>query len=46
MHRVRWGIIGAWLLLIVSLFYDPVSLWLTQPNSPLALFRTYPDVCI
>ena len=38
-HLIRWGIFLAWGLLIVSLFYDPVSAVLTDPGnawSPLA----------
>lgn len=46
MHRVRWGMTLAWLLLIASLFYDPISPRLTQPDSPTALFRIDPNVCI
>ena len=33
MHTVRWVIWLAWMLLIVSLFYDPVSAALTHPDS-------------
>lgn len=33
MHAVRWGVFLAWCLLIVSLFYDPVSAVLTQPEN-------------
>jgi hypothetical protein len=33
MHLVRWGIFLAWSLLIVSLFYDPVSAVLTDPEN-------------
>lgn len=34
MHLVRWGVFLAWLLLIISLFYDPVSTVLTHPDNP------------
>ena len=40
MHRVRWFLTVGWLLLILSLFYDPWTTFLTQPNhswSPLRL---------
>jgi hypothetical protein len=40
MHRVRWALTIGWLLLIVSLFYDPITTVLTDPNtqwSPLRL---------
>lgn len=39
MHVIRWGTFLAWALLIVSLFYDPISAILTDPShswSPLA----------
>lgn len=31
MHAIRWAVLLAWVLLIVSLFYDPVSAVLTDP---------------
>ncbi|MDJ0509056.1 MAG: cyclic nucleotide-binding domain-containing protein [Crocosphaera sp.] len=40
MHRVRWVLAVGWLIIIFSLFYDPISPWLTSPNtlwSPLKL---------
>lgn len=40
MHAVRWVLTLGWLLLIISLFYDPLSPYLTQPEntwSPFAL---------
>jgi Cyclic nucleotide-binding domain/4Fe-4S binding domain len=40
MHTVRWVLTSGWLLLIVSLLYDPLSPWLTEPDniwSPLRL---------
>ena len=40
MHAVRWVLTLGWLVLIFSLFYDPVSSYFTQPEqtwSPLAL---------
>ncbi|MGG6281391.1 hypothetical protein ACQ4M3_07485 [Leptolyngbya sp. AN03gr2] len=51
MHRVRWGLALGWLLLIVSLFYDPITPRFTQPgsNSPFALdpnVYTNPDLCV
>lgn len=33
MHRVRWGLTIAWLGLILSLFYDPISSYLTEPGN-------------
>jgi hypothetical protein len=32
MHLVRWGLTLGWLVLIVSMFYDPISAQLTEPN--------------
>jgi hypothetical protein len=40
MHYIRWSLTIGWLLLIVSLFYDPITIVLTDPNtlwSPLRL---------
>lgn len=39
-HLSRWILTIGWLILIFSLFYDPVSAWFTQPEnalSPLSL---------
>jgi hypothetical protein len=33
MHLFRWGLTVGWLILIVSLFYDPISATLTEANS-------------
>ncbi len=53
MHAVRWVIFLAWCLLIVSLFYDPVSAVLTQPENgwswladPSLAVATDPDRCV
>jgi len=46
MHHVRWVLTSAWLLLIVSLFYDPLSPWLTQPSNIDSPLRIDPDVCV
>jgi hypothetical protein len=32
MHMIRWGLTVGWLILIASLFYDPISAQLTAPN--------------
>ncbi|MCU0537386.1 MAG: 4Fe-4S binding protein [Hydrococcus sp. Prado102] len=32
MHVIRWGLTLGWLVLIASLFYDPISAQLTEPN--------------
>ena len=36
---VRWGLVGGWLLLIVSLVFDPLTARLTDPNAALSPFR-------
>ena len=46
MHRVRWVLTLGWLLLVVSLFYDPFSAWLTQPSNGISPLRIQPDVCV
>jgi hypothetical protein len=46
MNIVRWLLSCAWLLLIVSLFYDPVSLWLTSPTNDISPLRVDPYGCI
>ncbi|MGK7941176.1 MAG: EF-hand domain-containing protein [Crocosphaera sp.] len=33
MHRVRWVLAVGWLLIIASLFYDPISYWFTLPEN-------------
>jgi CRP-like cAMP-binding protein len=45
MHVVRWILTSAWLLIIGSLFYDPWTSVLTQPNHPWSPFRLT-DSCI
>ncbi|HEY9660683.1 MAG TPA: calcium-binding protein, partial [Allocoleopsis sp.] len=32
MHFIRWGFAIGWGVLILSLFYDPISAQLTEPN--------------
>ncbi len=46
MHRVRWILTCAWLLLIASLFYDPLSPLITAPNQYWSPFRIKPEDCI
>jgi pSer/pThr/pTyr-binding forkhead associated (FHA) protein len=31
-HLIRWLLAVGWLILIISLFYDPISPWLTDPS--------------
>ena len=46
MHLVRWVLTCAWLLLIASLFYDPLSPLVTAPNQYWSPFRIRPEDCI
>jgi hypothetical protein len=43
MHLLRWFLTLSWLLLIVSLFYDPFTPWLTQPENPWSPFQIGSD---
>ncbi|WP_309730979.1 cyclic nucleotide-binding domain-containing protein [Chamaesiphon sp. OTE_75_metabat_556] len=45
MHVVRWLLTIAWLLIIASLFYDPWTPVLTEPNHPWSPLRLS-DSCI
>jgi hypothetical protein len=45
-HRFRWVLALGWLILIFSAFYDPLSLWLTNPDNLASPIRVNPDVCI
>jgi hypothetical protein len=46
MHRVRWGVTLCWLLMIVSLFYDPVTPVLTHSTNLWSPLRIDPGLCI
>ncbi|PLS69737.1 MAG: cyclic nucleotide-binding protein [Cyanobacteria bacterium M5B4] len=46
MHLTRWVLTCGWLLLIASLFYDPVSQFVTAPDQLWSPFRIKPDECI
>ncbi len=46
LHQVRWVLTCGWLLLIASLFYDPLSPWLTAPEQTWSPFRIRPEECI
>ena len=39
MHRIRWILTIAWLLVIGSLFYDPYTSVLTEPTHPWSPLR-------
>jgi CRP-like cAMP-binding protein/polyferredoxin len=45
MHWIRWILTIAWLLVIGSLFYDPWTSALTEPNHPWSPLRL-PDTCV
>ena len=45
MHWIRWILTIGWLLVIASLFYDPWTSALTEPNHPWSLLRL-PNNCI
>ncbi|MDJ0728422.1 MAG: cyclic nucleotide-binding domain-containing protein [Crocosphaera sp.] len=46
MHRVRWVLACGWLVLIFSLFYDPISPWLTSADTSWSPFKLNLDSCI
>lgn len=46
MHLIRWVLTVSWLVLIASLFYDPLSPWLTQPGNPWSPLRINPNLCV
>lgn len=47
MHAVRWVLVIGWLLLIFSLFYDPITHHLTNPNNLLSPLRdSLPQVSV
>jgi pSer/pThr/pTyr-binding forkhead associated (FHA) protein len=47
MHQIKWLLAVAWTVMIVSLFYDPVTPILTDPNSLASPFRLIlDDPCI
>jgi len=46
MRKVRWLLTCAWLLLIASLFYDPLSPLITTPDRLWSPFRIKPEDCI
>ena len=46
MHRVRFGLACGWLILIFSLFYDPISPLLTHFNAYWSPFKLNLDTCV
>lgn len=45
-HYIRWFLAISWLLLIFSLFYDPISLILTDPNNLYSPLRIHLETCV
>lgn len=45
MHRVRWFLTVSWLLLIFSLFFDPISPWFAQPHNHWSPLRLDANAC-
>ena len=43
-HQIRWMLVIGWVLLIISLFYDPISATLTNPHNPISPFRLSPEL--
>ena len=46
MHWVRWVLAISWLMLIASLFYDPISSILTDPQNLSSPFHIKSETCI
>lgn len=46
MQVIRWVLTVAWLVTIGSLFWDPISVFLTGPNNGLSPFPFDPNQCI
>jgi hypothetical protein len=46
MHTIRWMLTVGWLVMIASLFYDPLSVYLTQPDAVWSPLRFDPEHCV
>lgn len=46
MHRVRWVLVIGWIILITSLFYDPVSSWFTEPANIISPLSLHVETCV
>jgi hypothetical protein len=44
MHRVRWALAIGWLILIASLFYDPITPFFTAPDNWSSPFHVKPEL--
>jgi CRP-like cAMP-binding protein len=46
MHQVRWVLTVGWLLILVSLLYDPWTAQFTEPGHPWSPLRLDPNACV
>jgi hypothetical protein len=46
MHRVRWLLAVGWLILIASMFYDPITPMFTDPSNLASPFRIDLNQCV
>lgn len=44
MHRVRWLLTLGWLTLIASFFFDPITVFFTQPDNVASPFHLHPEI--
>ncbi|MDX2239072.1 MAG: hypothetical protein NW224_00135 [Leptolyngbyaceae cyanobacterium bins.302] len=44
MHRVRWLLTLGWLTLITSFFFDPITVFFTQPDNLASPFHLRPEI--
>jgi hypothetical protein len=44
MHRVRWLLTLGWLTLIASFFFDPITVFFTQPDNLASPFHLHPEI--
>lgn len=45
-HQLRWVLSIGWLILIFSLFYDPLTPWLTYPDNTLSPLKLNLENCV
>lgn len=46
MNAVRWALVIGWFVLILSLIYDPITPYFTNPENLASPFRVDPNQCI
>ncbi|MBE9030331.1 calcium-binding protein [filamentous cyanobacterium LEGE 11480] len=46
LYRIRWILLASWLLLILCLFNDTVSFWLTHPSNQYSPWRMASGDCV